>query len=384
MNSRRTTGTAVLLMVLLMVMSPIAAALDITFDYRFDDSNFFASQNRRDVLQAAGDFWGDRIVDHLTAAISTSPGAESYNADITHPSTGVFGFGAGLENFSVAENEFIIFAGARDLGGSTVGIGGFGGFGNIFGDAAYIANVRTRGQAGVAASPRTDFQRWGGWISFDNRASTDWFFDPNPMSFDGDDFQGAETDFFTFALHEVAHVLGISDSNESWTNNNPFNVAPDGSHLAQGTLGTGGLPGQTESLMVNIVASDGQRKLPTTTDFDALRKVGWEVPEIFLADFNSDGDINGNDLVQWQGDFGLNGSSDSDHDNDSDGQDFLAWQRGVGLGSSHVLISNPVPEPTTVCMLAIGLLMGRSFPRTGRRPFPIILSGKGRSRSLPR
>ena len=359
MNFRITGGAAALLIaIFLIAMSPFAAALDIRFDYRFDDNNFFAAQNRRDVLQAAGDFWGDRIVDNLTAAISTSPGVESYNADITHPSTGVIGFGAGLENFSVEENEFIIFVGGRNLGGSTVGVGGFGGFGNIFGDSAYIANVRTRGQAGVADSPQTDFQRWGGWISFDNRASTDWFFDSDPMSFDNDDFLGAETDFFSFALHEVGHVLGISSSNESWTNNNPFNVAPDGGHLTQGTLGTGGLPGQTEALMVKIVALDGQRKLPTETDFEALRKVGWEVPEIFLADFNDDGTVDGDDLAQWQGDFGANGDSDSDHDNDSDGRDFLAWQRNVGLGAGSVFAGTVVPEPSTFFLLAVGVAFG--------------------------
>ena len=50
------------------------------------------------------------------------------------------------------------------------------------------------------------------------------------------------------------------------------------------------------------------------------------------GDFDGDGDVDGADLAQWEGDYGVNGESDADSDGDSDGQDFLEWQRNAGRG----------------------------------------------------
>ncbi|MEM8946841.1 MAG: ThuA domain-containing protein [Planctomycetota bacterium] len=46
-----------------------------------------------------------------------------------------------------------------------------------------------------------------------------------------------------------------------------------------------------------------------------------------LADFDGDGFVDGDDLSQWRGDYGIDDDSDADSDGDSDGSDFLAWQR---------------------------------------------------------
>ncbi|MEM8945354.1 MAG: hypothetical protein AAGD11_09235 [Planctomycetota bacterium] len=48
------------------------------------------------------------------------------------------------------------------------------------------------------------------------------------------------------------------------------------------------------------------------------------------GDFNGDLTVDGADLVQWQGDYGLNGDSDANGDGDSNGIDFLIWQRTLG------------------------------------------------------
>jgi hypothetical protein len=72
------------------------------------------------------------------------------------------------------------------------------------------------------------------------------------------------------------------------------------------------------------------------------------------ADFNGDGLVNGGDLTEWKGDFGINGDSDADGDGDTDGADFLAWQRGYGATVLPVAIS--VPEPIArVLWLAVAL-----------------------------
>lgn len=68
------------------------------------------------------------------------------------------------------------------------------------------------------------------------------------------------------------------------------------------------------------------------------------------ADFNRDGRVDGDDLVQWQEDYGLNGDSDADRDGDSDGRDFLIWQRQFGLGIPLVAPTT-VPEPSSLLMI---------------------------------
>ena len=70
----------------------------------------------------------------------------------------------------------------------------------------------------------------------------------------------------------------------------------------------------------------------------------------FPADFDHDGDVDGDDLVQWQGDFGLNGESDSDSDGDSDGADFLAWQQQLGSVPATAA-ANAVPEPCALLVM---------------------------------
>ncbi len=77
----------------------------------------------------------------------------------------------------------------------------------------------------------------------------------------------------------------------------------------------------------------------------------------FSADFDTDGDVDSDDLVQWESDYGADGS-DADEDGDSDGKDFLIWQRqfssgdgGLGLTSLEV-----VPEPSAASLLFLSII----------------------------
>ncbi|WP_218932389.1 glycoside hydrolase family 10 protein [Adhaeretor mobilis] len=82
------------------------------------------------------------------------------------------------------------------------------------------------------------------------------------------------------------------------------------------------------------------------------------------GDFDADGDIDADDLAQWQGDYGVNGLSDADNDDDSDGLDFLTWQQNYAPASSSAA-ANTVPEPSTLALL-IGLTL---MPRCRRSKF---------------
>jgi hypothetical protein len=88
------------------------------------------------------------------------------------------------------------------------------------------------------------------------------------------------------------------------------------------------------------------------------------------ADFDEDGDVDGDDLAQWQGDFGENDLSDADDDGDSDGADFLAWQQQLGSGAA-MTAAQTVPEPASAFLAAATfaaavLLASRPQSRTNR------------------
>lgn len=68
------------------------------------------------------------------------------------------------------------------------------------------------------------------------------------------------------------------------------------------------------------------------------------------GDFDGDGDVDHDDLSQWEGDYGINGDSDADGDGDSDGADFLVWQQNFGFGTLSEV--SAVPEPATWLLLA--------------------------------
>ena len=81
----------------------------------------------------------------------------------------------------------------------------------------------------------------------------------------------------------------------------------------------------------------------------------------FEADFDEDGDVDGDDLARWRDGFQVtldmasHGDGDADGDHDVDGADFLAWQRQFGSPATTAATA-AVPEPETLLMLASGVL----------------------------
>ena len=86
-------------------------------------------------------------------------------------------------------------------------------------------------------------------------------------------------------------------------------------------------------------------------DFFA-EKVTATVVTPYSADFDGDGDVDQDDLIDpvdgWQARYGV----------DLDGFDFLAWQREFGSGvSSLVTTSEAVPEPSSLLLLTLAIAM---------------------------
>lgn len=116
-----------------------------------------------------------------------------------------------------------------------------------------------------------------------------------------------------------------------------------------------------ETSFGNIAGTFAIEDLPSFNGltFDVIynpQSVVLEVVEAsFSADFDNDGDVDGDDLTQWQGDYGGPGS-DADTDGDSDGTDFLAWQRQFGSGVTGVTALETVPESSTMILAILSVL----------------------------
>ena len=133
----------------------------VSFDLRFSNDAFFDTnttqgQQARAAVTAAANFFALRLNDNLGAI--TPGGVNSWTATYTDPSTG--GAGSAM-NLTVAAGQLVVFIGARDLGGSTLGEGGPGGF-SASGTSAFLSSVSTRGQGVTQGAGATDFGPWGG------------------------------------------------------------------------------------------------------------------------------------------------------------------------------------------------------------------------------
>jgi hypothetical protein len=84
---------------------------------------------------------------------------------------------------------------------------------------------------------------------------------------------------------------------------------------------------------------------------------------LYAADFNADGNVDSDDLADWQIGYGSNSAEhsdgdadgDADGDGDVDGADFLVWQRQFG-NSANLINTLSIPEPSAVALALAGML----------------------------
>lgn len=262
-------------------------ALNIEFDYSYDIGGFFTAP-RKSVLESAASFYEAQIADTLDAI--TPGGANHWTIEFYSPSDGTT---TTVADTTISANTLKLYVGARSLGGGTLGVGGYGGVAGGSGSGAFVTAVSTRGETGATGSSTTatDFAPWGGSIAF-NSDST-WYFDSDPST--DESFVG-QNDFYSVALHELGHVLGLGTA-LSWTHyvngshqftgptattvhggNVPLET--DDSHFQDG-LGSylpGGITPQDAALDPTITT--GTRKRVTELDLAALKDIGWEIASI--------------------------------------------------------------------------------------------------------
>ncbi|MBI1374400.1 MAG: hypothetical protein GC159_16910 [Phycisphaera sp.] len=261
-------------------------SLTVNIDYSLDTNGFFDEQLRRDVFEAAVDAVAGNFLDTLTAIVPGGP--NSWTQRFFSPSTGNL---TTLPGGTLAQNEIIIYAGGRSLGGA-LGVGGPGSAGVSFGGAggqAFVDNVNSRGQSGALLSTETDFGPWGGSVSFE--LSTNWHFGLTTAGLDMDEF-----DFYSVAVHELLHMFGFgtADSFHALEDNDGFFTGPQavqeydfeglpaldggGSHWVNGTQDGGQETAMDPSLLA------GTRKLATALDLAAMADLGWQISGFLALD----------------------------------------------------------------------------------------------------
>ena len=80
------------------------------------------------------------------------------------------------------------------------------------------------------------------------------------------------------------------------------------------------------------------------------------------ADFDEDGDVDGDDLAIWQAGYNtgtMHMDGDADGDGDVDGRDFLAWQRQY-TGPGPLVATQAIPEPGGVVLISLAFLLTAS------------------------
>jgi len=249
-------------------------SVQFVFDYSYDTADFFGDSARQAVLEQAAADLGHRLYDRLDDLTAT--GSNTWSANFIDPGTGD---SVSETDLVVPSDTVYVFAGGRDLDSGDVGRGGYGGF-SASGDPDWLERVNARGQAGALLPGPTDFGPWGGSVTFDTQAT--WHFGSTSTGLDP-----GEIDFYSVAIHELGHLMGISGGNPSWTRwiiegefEGPVSLGEfdgvgsvpldvDEGHWGEGITDNGQEAAMDPSL------NSGARKEFTDLDFAGLVDLGW-------------------------------------------------------------------------------------------------------------
>ena len=391
-----------------------ASAITIQVDYTYDTGNFFGSGNpsgatagaqAKAALEAAASFYSTILTDSFSV-IQTPPQFNGSNGHVVwhwkenfnNPTTNS---SVVVTDATIAANQYIIYAGARSLSGSEAGFGGPGGFtwssdptglfspaenNQINATTATFQNqVEHRGQA-------SGFSRWGGVVTFDNDGTTPWFF--NHLA----DPSGNVTDFYSVAIHELAHALGFGEqvappqppaewqklvsgtnffgvNSENQNSGNAVPLSPDLGHWVAGKTSVVYGTSTSQEALMDPDIQNGTRKKLTELDAAALKDIGWSLgpaPGV-NGDYNGNGIVDASDYVVWRKSLNQNVTLPNDNGLGMpiSTSHYTLWRNNfgkaaLGSGSGALFPAGEVPEPASG-LLALMLALCVYFYRSLRR-----------------
>jgi hypothetical protein len=240
-------------------------AILIHIDYSLDTSGFFANNpTARATLETAASQLGAGLSANLAALVPS--GGNTWTATFNNPATGGL---VSVPNLSIGANTITVYAGARSLTGIESGTAVSGGY-SASGTSDWVNTVQTRNHTGFAP--------WGGSIAFDPGRS--WY-----LGLGASGLPSNQIDFYSVALHELGHVLGIGTSAQ-WQSlvyggafhgadamsvyGGPVPVNAAGDHWANGLT----INGQPASLDPSLAY--GTRVVFSALDSAALFDLGWD------------------------------------------------------------------------------------------------------------
>ena len=401
----RIWGGFLAILITAMAGSLARAKVTFSFDYSNDTSTLFGNTvdgiAAKATLERAAQVFSDRLLDPLTPINATT---NSWSAKYINPSTGN---SAAAADLSVAANTIKIYVGGRPLG-TDLGSGGPGGYDLFTNNAALKTAIRTRGQSGADAATPTDFGTWGGSIAF-NSALSNWNFTASAPA-------TGKNDFYSAALHEIAHVLGIGTAG-SWNaqltptvttfgdiqyvgpfagtksaaifgGSVPLQTPPapasstatviHAAHFSSGTTASTGFI--TQALLMSPTLPTATRRQLTLLDWAALDDIGWDLAR--PGDANADGSVDLNDLIALANHYGdsagaLWSTGDFNYDGAVNLNDLIMLANNYGssgpLGAEQMLVDwagiqgGAVPEPGGAGVVFVGLALVSIWKGLGRK-----------------
>ena len=224
--------------------------LSVVFDYRFDRAGFFTDPARRATLEAAASAWSAILVDDF-GDIPAGTTIRTRNPE--SPDTAAMN----ISSESVID-DVLIFVGCASFSGGIAQSNNPAAIGSVA-DGALASRLAERYMG-------ARFQPWTGWISFN--CDQPWFFDSTPGT--DDDIPNEENDFYSTAMHEIAHVLGFGTSDAFAA------LVVDGGFVGTQAMSVYGMPVPMTASGVHFqssVLSDGQLTL-----MDVSRTIGTRTP----------------------------------------------------------------------------------------------------------
>jgi hypothetical protein len=398
-----------LLSIALCLAAQSAAAINVQINYTYDTGNFFGSGNpqgatagaqAKAALEAAASFYSTILTDSFSVIQTPSQFHSSqfdgqvtwhWTENFNNPTTNS---AVVVTDATIAANQYVIYAGARSLSGSEAGFGGPGGFSwssNPTGSfsqseidqinattATFQNEVEHRGQA-------TGFSRWGGTVTFDNDGTTPWFFNYLVTP------SGNVTDFYSVAIHELGHSLGIGTATEwqalvsgsvfvganaeAQNGGNPVPLSADLAHWANGTTSVVYGTATSQEAAMDPDLQNGTRKKLTALDAAGLQDIGWSLgpaPGV-NGDYNNNGVVDAGDYVIWRKRLNQNVTLPNDTTPGTvTAADYTVWRASfgnvaLGSGSGSLVATGEVPEPATVLFALMSGLIAASMRSTFRR-----------------